>query len=68
VRAINIETLRNKLREYVRLAAAGEVVLVTDRDRIVAELRAPGADRAEQAPDALLADILAALDDARRDR
>jgi hypothetical protein len=71
-------------------------VLVTDRGRIVAELKAPNASRAEEAPDALLADavrrglvrpaalladpppvtalggrledILAALDEARRDR
>jgi hypothetical protein len=68
----------------------GRIVLMTDRDRIVAELRPPTAGRV--APDALLADavrrglitpatlppvtapvdrlavILAALDDARRDR
>jgi len=33
--------LKNKLSEYVRLAAAGETVLVTDRDRVVAELVPP---------------------------
>jgi antitoxin (DNA-binding transcriptional repressor) of toxin-antitoxin stability system len=96
MRAIDIETLRNKLGEYIRLAAAGEIVLVTDRERIVAELRTPSAGPAEMVPDTLLAaavrgglitpaalppepppattpvsplaDILAALDDARRDR
>jgi antitoxin (DNA-binding transcriptional repressor) of toxin-antitoxin stability system len=58
MRAVGIKTLKNKLSEYVRLAAAGEIVLVTDRDRIVAELRAPSAGRAEEAPDALLADAV----------
>ena len=95
MRAVGIKALKNKLSEYVRLAAAGEIVLVTT-GRIVAELRAPSAGRAEMAPDALLAaavrrglitlptlppgplpvtapvspleDILAALDEARRDR
>jgi antitoxin (DNA-binding transcriptional repressor) of toxin-antitoxin stability system len=56
MRAVGIKVLKNKLSEYVRLAAAGEIVLVTDRDRIVAELRAPSTHRAEKAPGALLAD------------
>lgn len=96
MRAVGIKLLKDKLSEYVRLAASGETVLVVDRDRVVAELRAPSIARAENAPDALLADairkgliraaalppgpppatspvsrladILAALDDARRDR
>jgi antitoxin (DNA-binding transcriptional repressor) of toxin-antitoxin stability system len=96
MRAVGIKVLKNKLSEYVRLAAAGEIVLVTDRDRIIAELRAPTALRADEVADALLADaireglirpaglppgpppvsapvsqledVLAALDDARRDR
>ena len=55
MRAVGIKALKNKLSEYVRLAAAGEIVLVTNRERIVAELRAPSAGRAEMAPDALLA-------------
>jgi antitoxin (DNA-binding transcriptional repressor) of toxin-antitoxin stability system len=96
MRAVDIKRLKSQLSEYLRLAAAGEIVLVTDRDRIIAELRPPSASRAEEALDALLADavrrgfitpaalppepppvtapvsrledILAALDDARRDR
>ncbi len=43
MRAVGIKVLKNKLSEYVRLAAGGEVVLVTDRDRVVAELRPPSA-------------------------
>src|SRR5919106_2430227 len=34
MRAVGIKTLKNKLSEYVRLAAAGETVLISDRDRI----------------------------------
>ena len=49
--------LKNRLSEYVRLAASGEVVLVTDRDRVVAELRAP-AGRGPTVSDAALADLM----------
>ena len=45
VRAVGIKTLKNKLSEYVRLAQGGETVLVTDRDRVVAELVPPSAGR-----------------------
>lgn len=38
MRAVGLKTLKNKLSEYVRLAASGETVLVTYRDRVVAEL------------------------------
>ena len=41
MRVVGIKMLKNKLSEYVRLAASGERVLVTDRDRVVAELVAP---------------------------
>ena len=43
MRSVGIKVLKNKLSEYVRLAAAGETVLVTDRDRVVAELVPPRA-------------------------
>ncbi len=56
--AVGLKTLKNKLAEYVRLVAAGEVVLVTDRERVVAELIPPRAGRSEMAPDALLADAV----------
>ncbi len=36
MRSVGIKVLKNKLSEYVRLAASGETVLVTDRDRVVA--------------------------------
>ncbi len=41
MRSVGIKVLKNKLSEYVRAAAAGETVLVTDRDRVVAELVPP---------------------------
>ena len=38
---VGLKVLKNKLSEYVRLANKGETVLVTDRDRVVAELIPP---------------------------
>jgi antitoxin (DNA-binding transcriptional repressor) of toxin-antitoxin stability system len=56
MRAVGLKTLKNKLSEYVRLAAGGETILVTDRERVVAELVPPRAGRGEFLADALLAD------------
>lgn len=56
--AVGIRELKNRLSEYVRLAASGERVLVTDRDRVVAELSAPRAGSAETVSDAVLADLV----------
>jgi len=56
--AVGLKTLKNKLSEYVRLAANGETVLVTDRDRVVAELVPPRADRSPILADAMLADAV----------
>lgn len=58
MRAVGLKVLKNKLAEYVRLAASGEVVLVTDRDRVVAELTPPSPGRAERLADAQLADMV----------
>lgn len=38
---VGIKALKNRLSEFVRLAATGEAVLVTDRGQVVAELIAP---------------------------
>ncbi len=45
--AVGLRELKAKLSDYVRRARAGEVVLVTDRGQVVAELRPPSvtADR-----------------------
>lgn len=58
MRAVGLKVLKNKLAEYVRLAAGGETVLVTDRDRVVAELSPPREGRAESLVDAQLADLV----------
>ena len=50
-----MKTLKNKLSEYVRLAAAGETILISDRDRVVAELIPPRETRSESLTDAVLA-------------
>ena len=34
MRSVGLKELKNKLSEYLRLAAAGETVPVTDRDRV----------------------------------
>jgi len=41
MRAVGLKILKNKLSEYVRMAAAGETVLITDRNRVVAEIVPP---------------------------
>lgn len=38
MRTVGLKVLKNKLSEFVRLAAAGETVVVTDRGRAVAEI------------------------------
>ena len=38
-KAVGIRQLKARLSEYLRLVRAGETVLVTDRDEVVAELR-----------------------------
>jgi antitoxin (DNA-binding transcriptional repressor) of toxin-antitoxin stability system len=58
MRAVGLKLLKNKLSEYVRLAAAGETVLVTDRDRVVAEIVPPQAGRSPFLADALLAEAV----------
>ena len=56
--AVGLKTLKNKLSEYVRLAAGGETVLVTDRERVVAELGPPAPERSAMLSDAVLADAV----------
>ena len=58
MRAVGLKVLKNKLSEYVRLAERGETVLVTDRDRVVAEIVPPDKSRSPLLADALLADAM----------
>jgi prevent-host-death family protein len=44
MRMVGLKALKNKLSEYVRLAASGETVVITDRNRIVAEIVPPRRD------------------------
>ncbi len=60
MRAVGLKVLKNKLSEYVRLAAGGEVVLVTDRDRVVAEIVPPPPGRTPMISDVMLADAVRA--------
>jgi antitoxin (DNA-binding transcriptional repressor) of toxin-antitoxin stability system len=58
MRSVGLKTLKNRLSEYVRLVSGGETVLVTDRDRVVAELVPPRSGRSPLLADALLADAV----------
>jgi antitoxin (DNA-binding transcriptional repressor) of toxin-antitoxin stability system len=58
MRSVGLKALKNKLSEYVRLAASGETVLISDRDRVVAELVPPRETRSGSLPDAILADAV----------
>lgn len=60
MKVVGIKQLKARLSEYVRLAKAGETVLVTERDEVVAELRparrqTPVAGSLEDALEALAA-------------
>ncbi len=58
MRAVGIKVLKNKLSEYVRLAASGETILVTDRDEVVAELSPPRPERSSILADVRLAELV----------
>ena len=58
MRSVGVKVLKNRLSEYVRLASGGETVLVTDRDRVVAELGPPHESRSPLLADAVLAEAV----------
>jgi antitoxin (DNA-binding transcriptional repressor) of toxin-antitoxin stability system len=58
MRAVGLKVLKNKLSEYVRLAQGGETILVTDRDRVVAEIVPPREGRGPAVADAVLAELM----------
>jgi antitoxin (DNA-binding transcriptional repressor) of toxin-antitoxin stability system len=58
MRAVGLKILKNKLSEYVRLAARGETVLITDRDTVVAEIVPPRPGRSTMIADAWLAEAV----------
>ena len=58
MRSVGLKILKNKLSEYVRLAAGGETVLITDRDTVVAEIVPPRPGRSPMLADAWLAEAV----------
>ena len=56
MRSVGLKTLKNKLSEYVRLAAGGEMVWITHRGRVVAQIGPPHPARSSMLSDALLLD------------
>lgn len=58
MRTVGIKVLNSRLSEYVRLAAAGESILVTERDRVVAEIGPPRETRSPVLADAMLANAV----------
>ena len=73
-----MKVLNSRLSEYVRLAASGETVLVTNRGRVMAEIGPPKVTRSPiladagkpptPEPVAPLQDLLGELDDDRSER
>lgn len=61
MKSVGIKRLKAQLSEYVRLAKAGETILVTERDEVVAELRP---SRRQLKVETEIDDILAQLADA----
>jgi antitoxin (DNA-binding transcriptional repressor) of toxin-antitoxin stability system len=57
MRTVGLKELKNRLSEFVRLVGAGETVLVTDREIVVAELRPPEG-RGPTTSDAVLAEAI----------
>ena len=54
MQAVAIKELKNRLSAYLREVARGEIILVTDRGRVVAELRRPSTDVAPNLPEQAL--------------
>ncbi|MFN2376003.1 MAG: type II toxin-antitoxin system Phd/YefM family antitoxin [Candidatus Binatia bacterium] len=55
MKAVGVKQLKAHLSEYLRMTKAGETVLVTERDEVIAELRPA---RRQPAPSTDLEDIL----------
>ena len=58
MRSVGIRVFNSKLSEYVRLAASGEMILVTDRGQVVAELGPLRETRSPILADALLSEAV----------
>ena len=60
MKAVAVKELKNRLSSYLREVRDGEVVLVTDRGRVVAELRQPSTTVPPGAEEQTLARLAAA--------
>lgn len=58
MRAVGITELSSRLGAYLRMAAAGETILVTDRDQIVAEIGPPRESPSPVLGDGVLAEAV----------
>ena len=58
MRAVALRDLQDNLGEYVHMAEGGERVLITEKDRVVAELVPPREDRAPWGGDSPFADAV----------
>lgn len=58
MRAVGIKALNSRLSEYVRRAESGETILVTNRQRVVAEIHPPRATTNPWLTDPVLADMV----------
>jgi antitoxin (DNA-binding transcriptional repressor) of toxin-antitoxin stability system len=56
MKSVDIRDLRDRLEEWIRFAASGETILITDQDEVIAELGPRSEGRPVQLPDAMLAD------------
>jgi antitoxin (DNA-binding transcriptional repressor) of toxin-antitoxin stability system len=53
IKAVGVKELKNRLSAYLREVREGTVILVTDRENVVAELREPTVGRPLEAGNAL---------------
>lgn len=60
MKAVAVKELKNRLSSYLREVRNGEVVLVTDRGQVVAELRQPGPGTPRSVHEQALARLYAA--------
>ncbi len=58
MKSVEMKALQSRLGEYVRLAASGETIQVTDRGRVIAEIGPPQATRTPMLADAVLTETL----------
>ncbi len=58
MRSVGLKVLKNRLSEYVRLVEGGESVLITNRDRVIAEIVPPREGRSATIDDVELAEAV----------